>query len=99
MLVKELISDKSKWCQGFVARDGNEYPVPAQSHFACKWCLTGGITVCYSTNDRYQVKSAIERAIEKLFPSRFAAGQGYIPAFNDGATWEEIHAVLEEAGV
>lgn len=100
MLVKELISDESKWCQGHTAKDCDGNKTNPQSKYACQWCLIGGIDACYSTaSERLRARESIEQAIKKLFPKQINKGGVYIPAFNDCAIWEEVHAVLEEAGV
>lgn len=47
MKIKELLSDKSKWCQKHCALDVNGIPAESISPEAVCWCLFGAMRKCY----------------------------------------------------
>lgn len=90
MKVAELLSDKSKWTTNYLARDKYNSPTHFNDDAACKWCLLGAITKCYSRD-----LNGYNRAYLKI---RDATNYN-IAGFNDSSTYEEVMTVVREADI
>lgn len=106
MKVIELYSDESKWAKNSYAYSEDGRKVASFNENACKWCLAGAITKCYSS-DAYAIRVVVRKAIRKLFGDKwdeknlceeFRTNE---VMFNDDpeTTFEQVMAVLMEAGV
>lgn len=61
MKVQELLSDRSKWTQGRLARDARGIPCSPRSSEAVCWCVYGALDKCYQDDVVYS------KACEKLY--------------------------------
>jgi hypothetical protein len=92
MKIKELLSDKSRWCQGTYAKNQSDISVMPTSEAACKWCLSGATLKI--TNGEYQ--SEIWDKINVYIANKYEMS---VPKFNDTHTYEEVMEVVNELDV
>ena len=103
MTVRNLLSDESKWAQGYYAFDKDGNQVECSEKKACKWCLIGALAKCYPKDidsaEFWDKQQRILRTIYKLFPEDYH--QSGLVGWNDSreTTWEKVNKVLDEAGV
>jgi hypothetical protein len=92
MKVSELLSDASKWCQGYLAIDKSGDPVAPEASEATSWCLFGALCKCYPY---YNYNKTYRSVIEKLYDEGTYLT---IPQYNDSPerTFEEIHTLVQE---
>jgi hypothetical protein len=92
MKLSELLTDASRWTKNHYAIDTEGRPVQSRSPQAARWCLSGAICRCYSTQDE---RLTAEEAL------REAAGTLDIVAWNDAfeRTFADVRALIERAGV
>lgn len=90
MKVKDLITNRSRWCKHYYAKDRQGNSVKPDSPFAARFCLWGGLMRCYP-ND-----AARARARAKL---QEVIGMP-ITHFNDAvAKFPDVRRALEKANV
>ncbi len=96
MTVCELLSDKSKWTQGYLALNSFNRKVEAESKAACKWCLAGAVEkVCgYDIYRKLTVIKKLKKSIKNIFNYECS-----ISVFNDNVTFTDVRKVIEDAGV
>ena len=99
MKPSELLSDPSKWTQGYYARDAKGDLQPARSPDATCFCIFGALLRCYERPGERSQKVA--QVILKRFPQRVAHQDSVLPGFNDhkDTKYEEVISVLQEAGL
>lgn len=94
MKPSELLSDPSKWCQGFSARKPNGIPTYNDDPEASSWCAATALTMCY--------KDPIEMwgAAKKLH-SVGMCSELPISVWNDDPkrTFEEVRDAFLKAGL
>ena len=100
MKILQFLDKPSKWTKGALARDHKDIPVAADSPEACCWCLSGLISYCYSGLDASTIYNKVCDTIQLKFPDR-ADSEYPLSRFNNNpeTTYEDIRAVLLEAGV
>jgi hypothetical protein len=85
MKIRELLTDESKWCKGNSAVDAEGYPVFPSNHHATRWCLYGA-----SVKVGFNALKVLE-AIQKRLPGIESIGE-----FNDGSSFSDVKALVEE---
>lgn len=103
--VKTLLSERTRWCKGTLARNKYRHAVKVESDSACKFCLVGAINRIYG-DDYYKnqpIKKKLASSINKLFP-QFASGysdENTIIRFNDSSTvtYDDVKKVISHANV
>ena len=96
MKLRKLIDSREKWTKGVGARNKRGRACPPDSVWATKWCLDGGLEVCYRRGDGFAVaREAVESACDRLYGTR-----NYI-SWQDSRTvdWLQVARLLNEAGV
>lgn len=62
--IHELFSDRSKWTQGYFAKDAFGVNTISCSSRACSWCLQGAINKCYRDTDiKFEVREKIRNIL------------------------------------
>lgn len=91
MKVKELLSKKSKWTKGTMARDKKGFEVDYNDPTAYSFCLVGAIRRCYGVPSSGKV---LHQITDKLNIST-------IHKWNDrpDCTFEEVKALVEELDI
>ena len=91
MKPSELLDSKEKWCQRASSRDPNGNTINPTDDKACSWCLFGAIYKCVpSQEERY----TIYNRLNNILPGGFVYWQD-----QEGRTFEEVRALLLEAGL
>lgn len=96
--IKSLLSNKSAWTTGAYAKtSGGEECLPLHPLAVC-WCLSGAVLKrTKNRQDRSLAFNAIDIALKPELSAARLFPRSYIVNFNDGATFEEVHAVLDRA--
>lgn len=90
--VKELLSDRQRWYQGYYATTECGSDVEAGNPKAVKWCLIGAMIKVYSDGIDQEV------AEEKL---KKVIGENSIVGWNDASnrTYDEVMDAVTKAGI
>jgi len=89
----ELLSDESKWCNGYFAKDKNGNKVSSKDPSACCWCLLGAVRKCFGGGSPYiEHELKISSAISRLFN----IGNVDVVRFNDTHSYADVRRVLED---
>ncbi len=104
MTISELLTDESKWTTEVYARDAAGRPVSAVDPTACRWCLTGAMIRCYTDPDQADAAEAKLLAAWARWEPRAHEQNptaSTLTGWNDafGRTFEDVKALVEEAGV
>lgn len=95
---KERISDPSKWCRVFHARDASNNGADPTSDKACRWCARGALLAECGINSSATANEAERRlyvpADELL---RRAAGPQPVINLNDGGQHDAVMALYDKA--
>ena len=93
MKVKELLSDRSKWCQGSFATDAEGNPRGIMAPDATRFCLRGALGRCYPEQTEYD---AARKRLESSLSSHSC-----LMEFNDSTftTFTDVKELLERADV
>ena len=91
MKVRELLTDESKWTQGFDARSKSGRRVDWESRAAVRWCLLGAVYYCYGTDKDYA----------RVFDLIKGEVGPYIATWNDtsGRTFADVRALIEKLDI
>lgn len=98
MLVKELLSDESKWTKHTYARNSVGEAVRASSDSACSWCVFGAIEKCYPDERLYEdIVHKLDDVVFSLFNDNFST----LAEWQDrpDTTFAMLRQVLERANV
>jgi hypothetical protein len=102
--IRELLSDESKWTQGFYARNSVGSEVEAIDPEACCWCLSGALMKCYCDygRDTYS-KRIVHLLIDRYnFSHSSRIGNlGIIPHWNDSSEreFDDVKRLVEELDI
>ena len=94
MMVRDVLSDESKWIKKREAVNAKGDPVAPRSKEATRWCLMGAIMVCTGgAVTRAQLIAAVRAALPIRYKNPWE-----VVAFNDApaTTWEDVKVVLDE---
>lgn len=89
---RELIADKSRWCQGYYAFTFDGIQVHGYRPVAVRWCSVGAIQRFAKDYDLEQKElhvGRIRNRIERLMPALGYLGEN-LAVFNDAHTHEEV---------
>lgn len=89
--LRELISDKEKWCRGTFARDENKNSVSPMESTACAWCIVGGIDKI--ANDNSVSGDGVLERIDLYSLEKQAKN---IDHFNDTSSHAEVLKLLDD---
>lgn len=89
--VREKIKDPKHWTQHTNAKNAADQLVPAQSPFACKFCLSGAAMSIEKDSNLHWYDPIYE--LQKFIPKNFAT----VAAFNDNRTHAEVMELLDRA--
>lgn len=91
MKVQDILTDESKWTQGYYARDKDNHLVSVDSPNACKFCLIGAMLKAYP-------EAAEKDAVETTTFRKLGSG---VANWNDAPerTFAEVRALIEELDI
>lgn len=89
MKIKDVLTDESKWCQHYYAKDKDGVPVSRLSPEACKFCLSGAMQNCYGVN-QFKIINRINEEVDDFMVS-----------WNDAPerTFAEVRALIEKLDI
>ncbi len=95
MKIKELLNDKTKWCQQHAAVDHNDNPTCPRGPDAVRWCLIGALLKCDPAEDS-AVLEKLQSTIQQI-----TGKYGGVIGYNDAPTtrFEDIQHLLQLADV
>ena len=90
MKVRELLTNKGKWCQGHDALDKHGIFMPPCNRKAIQWCVGGAIQKCYSSDIRQKIYMRIQSKVG-----------GNISKWNDDPerTFADVKKLIEELNI
>ena len=93
MTLKELFTDESRWTQGCFARDAEGNEVGLEDPAAVKFCLAGGVLLCYLFGERKGVSRVVNKIITHVGHS--------IPTWADSPerTFADIKRLINELDI
>jgi hypothetical protein len=107
MKAHELLSDRSKWTQGVLARNKEGNPCSVFADYAESFCMLGAVKRCYELIDNYDSTTYYSR-VEPYFTIlgkitvylRDIKKTAECPSYyNDRHTYEEIITLLKELDI
>lgn len=87
--IHELMTSPAKWTRGTMGRDSRGKPIRYIEELdqACRCCAVGWIFKVYSNKKKARcIMDKVRKKIKSYF----------ISAWNDNATFKEVHAVFKE---
>jgi hypothetical protein len=95
--VKDILSDPSKWTQGFFARDKLGQPCEPLDENAVQYCIVGALMRAYGRGQRYAAYARAMKAIAAIYGEAPIT----IDDWNDAPdrTFDDVRRVLEAADV
>jgi hypothetical protein len=94
--IREVLSDKSKWCQGNAALTPEGKSVEPSDPKASKWCFFGAALKCYGKHDQLVWNDTLDKIHDYI--RKHYNGTSMI-VFNDSHTYEEVKAISETLDV
>jgi hypothetical protein len=91
--VRELLADKSRWCQRFYARDAKGRRVNPRDGSAVSFCLLGACARVYASRPALEEREAIDK-LQQLIP--LYPG---IVTFNDTSSHAQVLDLVTKAGI
>jgi len=100
--LKELLSDKNRWCQGTRAKTKEGYPISEKDPKAVRFCLLGAIGHLYYKADwqslvvKNHIMERLENLIERKSPPEWIPSliEGGLTLFNDNNTFEDVRELV-----
>lgn len=88
MTIQEWFANPTHWCKGaYTQSTGNKVTAT---------CLAGAVIHCHGIQARGEIRNKLLDAVNKLHPGRPIYS---LEHFNDVSTYDEVIAVVNEAGV
>lgn len=90
MKIQDLLTDETRWCKGFSARDCDGNPCGSQESVAVRWCLQGAVRKTYGSYFQSAIGHDIAQHVGKS-----------VSVWNDAPerTFSEVRELIEKLDI